>query len=102
MPKFTPGPWKVTYDAGFYVVFSESTGDVIAVMCGNYGEREGNAYMVAAAPDMYEALRLACDYLHNWLNDKRNPEYVRLTLQRTCELVRQALAKAGGKEKTGG
>lgn len=55
---FTPGPWmyQATASDHDYIVYPESTGrDVALVRDFN----EANARLIAAAPDLYEALRLA-------------------------------------------
>lgn len=63
MSRHTPGPWSLreSYDRGEpsgYVVSGEyeNTADVIL---GSFGDKEteANAYLIAAAPEMYEALR---------------------------------------------
>lgn len=64
--KFTPGPWKVWSDDE---VYSDSGGEKLVVVpdsaCGRdvYGtdmvsrdESKRNAHLIAAAPDLYEAL----------------------------------------------
>lgn len=46
------------------------------------GETKANARLIAAAPDMAEALRVALAYSHGWQDDD-------------VDVVRSALAKAG-------
>lgn len=68
--KFTPGPWRVKfYDDGYPVVFA---GDAAvaktdcSIHCekwnGDMNTNAANASLIAAAPEMYEACRMA-----NWL-----------------------------------
>lgn len=97
MPDFTPGPWKAVYDAGAYVVFKEGSGDGVAIMYGDYSEREGNAYLVAAAPEMYEALCEVKDILKLFRGIFPQESKIGETLRK----VEATLVKAEGKQKTG-
>ena len=91
--KFSPGPW--TYDGGF-TVFSK-TGLPVCDLVSDAkinGEihifpYKENAALIAAAPDMYDALRWACFY-----NCKR-PVFTA-----NCEKckINQALTMAGGEK----
>ena len=91
--KFSPGPW--TYDGGF-TVFSK-TGLPVCDLVSDAkinGEihifpYKENAALIAAAPDMYDALRWACFY-----NCKRP------VLTANCEKckINQALTMAGGEK----
>lgn len=104
--KFTPGPWwaaigkdqPVPYYRGLISVLSSDphisictgeTGDQSGRTCGR-DEWEANASLIAAAPDLYEALELL-------LNDVEHyPAW-----QRPCHAVdsaRAALAKARGEK----
>lgn len=91
--KFTPGRW--TYDGGF-TVFSadgEPVCDLVSEAEINGEMRilpyKENAALIAAAPDMYDALRWACFY-----NCKRP------VLTANCEKckINQALTMAGGEK----
>ena len=55
MSKHTPGPWRVVGFTHSDGVISESTGEGIARVI----ENRYDAYLIAAAPTMYEALHLA-------------------------------------------
>lgn len=91
--KFSPGPW--TYDGGF-TVFSK-TGLPVCDLVSDAkinGEMhilpyKENAALIAAAPDMYDALRWACFY-----NCKRP------VLTANCEKckINQALTMVGGEK----
>lgn len=52
--KFTPAPWEVD-------IFGDvqANGDDVARIAGYYGEEvnDANAHLIAAAPDMYAALK---------------------------------------------
>lgn len=91
--KFTPGPW--TYDGGF-TVFSGALPvcDLVSETEMINGEMlilpyKENAALIAAAPDMYDALRWACFY-----NCKRP------VLTANCEKckINQVLTMAGGEK----
>lgn len=77
--KFTPGPWLVSELAGFEVFASGfGRGELVAQV---FMQPE-NARLIAAAPEMYEALE-------KLLDDPQCP---------TCQAqARAALAKATGK-----
>lgn len=89
--KFTPGPWVASLGS-LIRVFQKGTGAVIAGVhrqgryTGEYRHKpiEANAHLIAAAPDMYEAL-------NNLENDdgKAMPPSA-------WKLVQDALAKARG------
>jgi len=60
--KFTPGPWA-TYNASCHsestdIVVADDTNDRICVTCpqSTEGQELANANLIAAAPDLYEAL----------------------------------------------
>ena len=66
MSKFTPGPWKTFF--GETVRIRNSVKGTVAII--THLERRGrrkpeearaNSYLIAAAPDMYEALKIVCD-----------------------------------------
>ena len=60
--KHTPGPWSVgvTSDGGEIDIIA-ADGWFVSVACDSVGEgdTEANAHLIAAAPDMLEALELA-------------------------------------------
>ena len=95
--KFTPGPWGL--DAGFESSkpgdFDEywqvhDGADAIACSANCYAEnREGNAKLIAAAPDLYEALS---DIVSSLVIHDLGPIY----LTKEIIIARAALAKARG------
>lgn len=65
--KFTPGPWtvgEVRHAGAFQLVTAGAKGYVCEVRCGYIGNeldhdtRKANARLIAAAPDLYEALEV--------------------------------------------
>ena len=96
--KWTPGPWEIGNDNRI-----EDGGYGVAVIvddCPNH-EASANAHLIAAAPDMYEALKTARDYVFDASNgglvwsDGHNDPLVEMA---TGDLTRidAALAKARG------
>ena len=67
-PKFTPGPWVAQKNSTYWEFGKKgsiySLGDVCATNPGNpdSGEQEANAHLIAAAPELYEALRTIVDH----------------------------------------
>ena len=67
--KFTKGPWKATYDSQLQAaieIYNTEDRVMVAVLPDRgtieaMSEIEANANLIAAAPDMYEALECACD-----------------------------------------
>ncbi len=59
----TPGPWEISSDEnGSLDVCAENAGDMLANL-GDCVNADANARLVAAAPDLLEALRTALDVL---------------------------------------
>jgi hypothetical protein len=66
--KFTKGPWKATYDSQLQAliqIYSTEAHLPVAVLPDRgtieaMSEIEANANLIAAAPDMYEALKESC------------------------------------------
>lgn len=90
MPKFTPGPWRATAYAGRAAVILNET--ITICDCGSASYSPANARLIAAAPDMYAALESITVL-------RTEPDGSIVIGPRGYELVRQALALAGGKEQ---
>ena len=68
--KFTKGPWKATYDSQLQAaiqIYSTEDRIMVAVLPDRgtieaMSEIEANANLIAAAPDLYEALETTCEY----------------------------------------
>jgi hypothetical protein len=100
----TPGPWEVREDFtpseyGTVEVYKEDGNKWIASALGTHvgpstkEEVKANAYLIAAAPDLFEALRLALPYIQDAYEyafpDADHNENV-------LTIAREALAKANG------
>ena len=57
MMEITKGKWKVVGANHVYCDINESESRLIAKIGGEDEETEANAHLIAAAPDMYEALK---------------------------------------------
>lgn len=92
-PQFTPGPWHVEA-ASKYTYWIEQKDATIA-KCHS----EPDAHLIAAAPDMYEALMRANVFITNGIE----LGYIRMpdvdsgdSALETPNIIRKALAKAKG------
>lgn len=93
--KWTPGPWVFTAPIGAeHAEVRDRDGRRIAVTIGSYPMRtrteDANAYLIAAAPDLYAAL----DELHDLVNMMIEGEYEPDSF--TIQPARLALKKARG------
>ncbi len=59
MSQHTPGPWDYYEEEGRYCIAAngEDGGEGIAVTAGRHYDRESNAALIAAAPDLLDALQ---------------------------------------------
>lgn len=97
MSNHTPGPWEVlentTPGYGYHVNAPSPVGYDVAIVCQHnrgIGETEyANARLIAAAPELLEACRLALDEL----GFLRNSSYAAAQVADACSA---ALAKAEG------
>jgi len=102
--KFTPGPWKVINRHGVTRVVNESGKPEVADIIGNF---EPNAHLIAAAPEMYAALKRVTAWLDSIADDaeKQAKDSRFITLKEACEKdaknfsatsndLKKALAKA--------
>jgi len=83
----TPGPWKVLLDPRYavYVIGTHSDGDGMYNAICFTKKRDANAHLIAAAPDMLEALKEitgnTCKSAH----------------EMNIEIAKRAITKAEGK-----
>ena len=89
MSKHTPGPWRVVDSWNDYMVESQN-GEEIIWQDGPHNTptiNEANARLIAAAPDLLEALENLADYIDERAGDNEC---------RPLENARAAIAKAKG------
>lgn len=91
----TPGPWVVSYG----IPFCKRDGDCLFFPNRGEDEIEANALLIAAAPDLLEALRCAQNFIKNGveLGYIRLPEAPDSALD-TPAVINAAIAKANGKQ----
>lgn len=67
---YTPKPWVVEEDGDGLLIRMEALAGVdeyLAVYASpDKGRREADAYLIAAAPDLYEALARVMTWIGNW------------------------------------
>ena len=104
-PKFTPGPWRANfedYTKPYVEILNEDNLVIAQIPDGEIirGDKtilgleniEANIDLIAAAPDMYEALECACDkYCIGWTADS-------LVKCEDC-IILKALRKAQGESE---
>ena len=96
----TPGPWiaapwtdKEAEIEGFSI---SSGGHLVPTsnLCGDYEEAKANATLIAAAPDMLEALQAALAELERANRAMRQEAGVTVCNEAVLQQVREAIAKA--------
>ena len=76
MSGHTPGPWMAKDSRLYNFAFDvdDANGSPVAEVCSKHGgqddEARANARLIAAAPDMLEALRAAKEWSEAWLDDE--------------------------------
>ena len=104
--KHTPGPWKwVQLDfSGYYHELHDKSGTVICDDGSAQGEysaqidvKGANARLIAAAPELLEALEDALIDFDNWAAHEDNHPHEHLVVW--AEKARAAIAKAKGEEQ---
>lgn len=102
MSKHTPGPWK-KYDSAFPQFFVTTDGkDICKVSSEDVSmlEAEANARLIAAAPDLIEALEKMVEYAHQYSGRERSQsaamEIVETPISDDVAAARAAIAKARG------
>lgn len=94
-PKHTPGPWKVAHGMrglqNLKVHGVENNEGLGIVNCGTGKDGEANARLIAAAPDMLEALKLIVK-----MGNDSSPEGIAV-INRGYEMAAAAIAKVEGR-----
>lgn len=101
--KHTPGPWSVDEDDAFqgwpFIPISSETQRICEVQPGENDVVDEvsrtNARLIAAAPDLLEALRNAAGFLDNPISRRRNDGDA--FYAETVASIRAAIDKAGGR-----
>ncbi|WP_313695058.1 hypothetical protein [Achromobacter mucicolens] len=70
---FTPGPWTVSNNHGNQYIEPLGDKEPVAVVCRGHGGAYSNAYLIAAAPELLEALEEAADLA--WIEDSHQVEF---------------------------
>jgi len=86
--KHTKGPWIIT-EEGFISQECEETNLIASPHCSkniDEDEREANAKLIAAAPELLEALKKALPYVSEFPNTKENNQIM--------ELIESTISKA--------
>lgn len=104
--KFTKGPWKATYDSQLQAAIEiYNTEDrIIVATLPDRGtveampEIEANANLIAAAPDMYEALEFHCKNCLGRYSISKDSNECALYIRGEC-MIANALRKARGEEE---
>lgn len=94
MSKHTQGPWA--FQDGDTAVFKDHKGGPSTVIadCGPYiPENQANAQLIAAAPEMLEALKILRARVHHVMGEQKNSSW-----QNPYILIQEAITKAEGKQ----
>ena len=88
----SPAPWHIEKNAGVLSAKSERYKHPIVDDCGNF-ENDNDKRLIAAAPDLYEALAamLSCA-------EKEAPFTAGSGMSVAIDMARKAIKKAGGEE----
>ena len=86
---FTPGPWELVQERDHLNIQETKTNLIVAQFCS---VSEANARLIAAAPEMYEALR---EVLVEYEAEAKAEGW---DLPTTGEMIREILAKVEGGE----
>ena len=100
MNKHTPGPWGVIIGDAGPIVFSGNKGSMVATCTKRITstERESNARLIAAAPELLEALQDMIDSVIV-LDVTESERSLVSAAENAIAKARSAIAKATGDEK---
>jgi hypothetical protein len=95
--KFTPGPWTAvpTTFGPIDIVLADGR-DVVTVYGGGTDNKKANAHLIAAAPELYEALQITMQRLDSANHDSFDGVWLEEDFARQTKEARAALAKARG------
>lgn len=98
--KHTPGPWKIAFGArDFHITGTreDTSGHYIARTINDFAEDEANARLIAAAPELLEALNAVAAEVGMTPEAPRSYSGDSYLPEKFHELVLAALAKAEGR-----
>lgn len=101
-PKFTPGPWVAPNEMGNLVLTKEDWThglykgcmQIVITPCDTK-QTEANAHLIAAAPEMYDALEVAAAELEQCEPNDEYPE-MQMAYRNIMGQIKSALKKARG------
>ena len=95
MSTHTPGPWHVTKGPAAREIRADDGPYIASVydIAVTYGERNANARLIAAAPELLDAARLAVDAI----GQTRDDFGLKVELEKAYLALRAAIAKAEGR-----
>ena len=94
-PKFTKGPWKWQDEEEYGIVVHAEHSPIAMVICE---EDKANATLIAAAPDMYEALEFQCKNCLGRYSISKDSNECALYIRGEC-MIAKALRKARGEKE---
>lgn len=97
MSKHTPGPWKLDATT-LEITTSDEVEARIAMIDGDncdWSQAEADARLIAAAPEMLEALKTAKETIRAWHGPNAWDIYDRVSPE--MRLINEAIAKAEGR-----
>ena len=95
--KYTPAPWSANWNGSYYQIDTETEGQIGDACAsqfieGNTDKGKANARLIAAAPEVWEALEDVMAWIDNWEPDMTGDDEWSASEER----VRAAIAKATG------
>ena len=94
--KHTPGPWQWTQHFDPTIsIYKDGFGTLARLYDSAAGTGKANARLIAAAPDLLEALKTLVPMLDEW--HKEHPDCVGDKEPHAIKAARAAIAKATGK-----
>jgi uncharacterized protein YxjI len=98
-PKFTKGPWKITEEdweaKGDTTVIYDNDGEEVLGIIGYIKIDDPDLQLIAAAPDMYEALEFQCKNCLGRYSISKDSNECALYIKKEC-MIAKALRKARG------
>ena len=100
MIKHTPGPWDIhnidnpSLSIAIHPLMDEDGDHIIAeIPLDADGDKQANAKLIAAAPDMYKELRILLVELITWLEDEETGKHVAIDMLARLQSVKSMLDK---------